>query len=162
MKKNDLSMHNDEPLPYEEALKRAAALCGNREVCSSHIRTKLQSWKVSDKDASRIVDRLIQEKFLDDRRFAATYVRDKYRLNGWGKIKLSQLLRQKGIPDAIIREALDQIDPDHYYQTCERLISEKSATMKEPNLYKRKGKLFRYAAQRGFESDLIHRILSYL
>ena len=72
------------------------------------------------------------------------------------------MLRQKEIPEPFIKQALDQIDPEHYYQTCERLISEKSAMLKETNPYKRKGKLFMYVAQRGFESDLIHRILSYL
>ena len=147
---------------YEEALNRAAALCGSREVSSSHVRSKLKSWKVSEEVASRIIDRLEQEKFLDDRRFAVAYVRDKFRLNEWGKIKLTHMLRQKEIPDAIIVQALEQIDQDTYTRTCERLISEKAATLKETNPYKRKGKLFMYAAQRGFESDLIHRILSYL
>ena len=155
-------MPADEHIPYEEALKKAAALCSNREVCSSHLLTKLKGWKVADADSARIINRLKEENFLDDQRFANTYVRDKYRLNGWGKIKLTQMLRQKEIPEPVIKQALDQIDPEHYYQTCERLISEKSAMLKETNPYKRKGKLFMYAAQRGFESDLIHRILSYL
>lgn len=155
-------MPENDPISYEEALKRAAALCSSRELCSSHLRTKLLSWKVSDGDADRIINRLTQEEFLNDQRFASMYVRDKYRLNGWGKIKLKQMLRQKEIPEPVIAEALGQIDPEHYYQTCYRLISEKSATLKEPNQFKRKGKLFRYAAQRGFESELIHRILSYI
>ena len=155
-------MPANEHIPYEEALKKAAALCSSREVCSSHMLTKLLSWKVSEADSARIITRLKEEKFLDDQRFANMYVRDKFRLNGWGKIKLTQMLRQKEIPEPVIKQALEQIDPEQYYQTCERLISEKSAMLKESNLYKRKGKLFMYAAQRGFESDLIHRILSYL
>jgi regulatory protein len=152
----------DEHIPYEEALKKAAALCGNREICSSHMLSKLKGWKVTEADSARIITRLKEEKFLDDQRFANMYIRDKYRLNGWGKIKLTQMLRQKKIPEPVIKRALEQIDPEHYYQTCERLISEKSSMLNEANPYKRKGKLFMYAAQRGFESDLIHRILSYL
>lgn len=155
-------MPADEHIPYEEALKKAAALCSNREVCSSHLLSKLKGWKVSEADSARIITRLKEEKFLDDQRFANMYVRDKFRLNGWGKIKLTQMLRQNEIPKEMIQNALDQIDPELYHRTCERLISEKSAMLKETNLYKRKGKLFMYAAQRGFESDLIHRILSYL
>ncbi len=155
-------MPADKHMEYEVALKRAAALCSNQEQCSSHIREKLNSWGASSEDAQKIIDILIKEKFLDDARYATFYVRDKFRFNSWGKIKLRMMLRQKGIPLAIIEEALNQIDPDLYKQTCTRLISEKSASLKESNLFKRKGKLFRFAAQRGFETDLIHQILSYL
>ena len=155
-------MPGDEHMEYKVALQRAAALCSSQEQCSSHIREKLNSWKVSDKDTDRIIELLLKEKFLDDTRYATFYVRDKYRLNGWGKIKLAHMLRQKDIPQNLIQEALDQIDQEEYRQTCERLISEKSATLKESNQFKRKGKLFRYAAQRGFESELIHQILSYI
>jgi regulatory protein len=155
-------MPGDEPMEYKVALQRAAALCSSQEQCSSHIREKLNSWRVSEIDSDRIIALLQKEKFLDDTRYATFYVRDKYRLNGWGKIKLAHMLRQKEIPQNLIQEALDQIDPVEYRQTCERLISEKSASLRESNQYKRKGKLFRFAAQRGFESELIHQILSYL
>ncbi len=155
-------MPGDKYMDYEAALKRAAALCSSQEQCSSHIREKLNNWKVSDSDAERIIDLLKKEKFLDDQRYATFYVRDKFRFNGWGKVKLRVMLRQKEIPLPVIEEALNQIDPELYKQTCTRLISEKSASLKEANQFKRKGKLFRYAAQRGFESDLIHQILSYL
>ena len=149
-----------EKLEYKVALKRAAALCSKQEQCSHHIREKLKSWNVADDDAEKIIDLLKKEKFLDDQRYATFYVRDKFRFNGWGKIKLAVMLRQKGIPEVTINEALNQIDQESYFQLCHRLISEKSATLKETNLFKRKGKLFRFAAQRGFESDMIHRILN--
>ena len=155
-------MRTDKAVEYDAALKRAAALCSSQEQCTSHIRQKLSSWKVSEQDAEKILHVLIKEKFLDDQRYANFYVRDKFRFNGWGKIKLTMMLRQKEIPGTIIEEALNQIDPELYKQKCEHLISEKAASLKESNQFKRKGKLFRFAAQRGFESDLIHQILSYI
>ena len=155
-------MQADKHMAYEVALKRAAALCSSQEQCSSHIREKLLTWKVSSDDAEQIINLLVKEKFLDEQRYATFYVRDKFRFNGWGKIKLRVMLKQKEIPSAIIEDALNQIDPELYKQTCMRLISDKSASLKETNQFKRKGKLFRFAAQRGFETDLIHQILSYL
>jgi len=149
-------------MDYKLALKRAASLCGRQEQCSSHIKEKLLSWNLSEEDSEKIVSLLIKEKFLDDQRYASFYVRDKFRFNGWGKIKLGVMLAQKDIPKPFIEEALNQIDPELYKLKCERLISEKAATLKESNQFKRKGKLFRFAAQRGFESDLIHQILSYI
>ena len=155
-----MSMPSCEQIEYNVALKRAAALCSKQEQCSHHIREKLKTWNVSDDDAEKIIELLKKEKFLDDQRYAIFYVRDKFRFNGWGKIKMAVMLRQKGIPEVTINEALDQIDQEQYFQLCQRLISEKSATLRETNLFKRKGKLYRFAAQRGFESDLIHRILN--
>lgn len=147
-------------MEYKEALQRAAALCSRQEQCSGHIREKLEEWHVSEHNAERIVKKLQEEKFLDDRRYAKLFVRDKFRLNGWGKIKISYMLRRKGIGSESIQEALDQIDDKSYYQICADLIKEKSATLKEKNMYSRKAKLFRFASGRGFESDLIHRILN--
>ena len=157
-----MSMPENQAMEYEAALKRAAALCGNQEQCSAQIREKLRSWKVSDTDAEQIIQLLTKEKFLDDARYAMIYVRDKFRFNAWGKVKLKVMLSQKDIPGALIEDALNQIDPEHYKETCTRIIQEKDATLKETNQFKRKGKLFRFAAQRGFESELIHQILSYL
>ena len=149
-------------MDYEQALKRAAALCSSQEQCSSQVRQKLISWKVSGQDAEKILQLLIKEKFVDDQRYANFYVRDKFRFNGWGKIKLAVMLSQKEIPKSNIEEALNQIDPELYKERCARLIGDKAATLRETNPYKKKGKLFRFAAQRGYESDLIHQILSYL
>ena len=155
-------MPADKSMDYDAALKRAAALCSSQEQCTSSIRKKLDIWNISAQDAEKIILVLSREKFLDDQRYASFYVRDKFRFNSWGKIKLRVMLSQKEIPGPAIEEALNQLDPDLYKETCARLISEKAATIKETNQFKRKGKLFRFAAQRGFESDLIHQILSYI
>lgn len=153
-------MQGSNTIEYKEALRRAAALCSSQEQCRSHIVEKLNHWNISEEDTRRIVDLLQQEKYLDDQRYAIFYTRDKFRLNGWGKVKISVMLRRKGIPESVIKEALDDIDDESYFSACAKLISEKSATLKEQNHFARKGKLFRHAAQRGFESELIHRILN--
>jgi regulatory protein len=160
MEKSDLSMAENSSTDFKDALRRAAALCSRQEQCTAQIKEKLRSWNVEIEMANKVIRRLHEEKFLDDRRYASFYVRDKFNLNCWGKIKITALLRQKGIEDAIIQDALGQINEEDYYQTCAKLIQAKSATLNEKNQYTRKGKLFRFAASRGFESDLIHRILS--
>ena len=149
-------------MEYTEALQRAAALCSRQEQSGRHIRDKLSTWNVSEKDTDRIMKRLYEEKFLDDNRFAGFFAKDKFRFNGWGKIKISHMLRQKGIGDEIIQDALVQIDDEAYFQTCVKLMRNKSASVKDKNQFVRKGKLFRFAAGRGFEPDLIHRVLNIL
>lgn len=153
-------MQESNVIEYKEALRRAAALCSRQEQCSSHIMEKLNHWNISEEDSQRILGLLQEEKYLDDHRYATYYTRDKFRLNGWGKVKISVMLRRKGIPESVIKDALNEIDEESYFSACAKLMAEKAATLNEKNLFARKGKLFRHAAQRGFESELIHRILN--
>ena len=153
-------MEENNSSSYKDALRRAAALCSNQEQCTGTILEKLRTWGVDKDEAHRVIQKLQEEKFLDDRRYAKFFVRDKYKLNRWGKVKITAMLRQKKIENSLIEEALNEINMKEYEEICENLIKTKSASLNESNHYIRKGKLFRFAAGRGFESDLIHRILS--
>ncbi|MEN8230064.1 MAG: regulatory protein RecX [Bacteroidota bacterium] len=160
MKRKDSSEPKSKELNYKDALRRAADLCSRQEQCTGDMRVKLKAWKMSEEERERIILKLQDEKFLDDGRFATFFVKDKFRLNRWGKIKISHMLRQKGVSEETIQDALDQIDVEAYFQTCVDLIQGKSASLKEKNQFTRKGKLYRFAAGRGFEPDLIHRVLN--
>lgn len=160
MEKSASSMEENSSSAYKDALRRAAALCSNQEQCTGTILEKLRTWGVDTDEAHRVIQKLTEEKFLDDLRYAKFFVRDKYKLNRWGKVKITAMLRQKKIKNSVIEEALNEINMKEYEEICENLIKTKSATLNESNHYIRKGKLFRFAAGRGFESDLIHRILS--
>ena len=131
-----------------------------RKQCTSHIREKLESWSVREQDVEKIIRQLQEEKYLDDGRYAGFYALDKFRLNGWGKIKIAHMMRQKKISEELIEQALRQIDEDAYFQACLELVRDKSAAIKDKNLFARKAKLYRFAAGRGFEPDLVHRALN--
>ena len=86
---------------------------------------------------------------------------DKFRFDHWGKIKIAYALRAKGIDDALIDEAFDEkIDPEEYLQACVELLSAKLRTMDLPLSQTDRVRLFRFAAQRGFESFVITRALT--
>ena len=160
MEKRDLSEAESRDLEFREALRKAAALCSRQEQSTGQIREKLRIWNVDEETGERVIQKLQEEKFLDDSRYARFYVKDKFKLNRWGRIKITVMLRQKGIEPSTIEDALNQIDGEEYYRVCADLIRVKSATLHEQNHFIRKGKLFRFAASHGFESDLIHKILS--
>lgn len=147
-------------MDYKEAMHRAAMLCSRQEQCTGHIRLKLEEWGISEADAEIILEELQREKFLDNNRYATFYVKDKFRFNHWGRIKISHMLRQKGIGENDISDALGQIDEDVYFNTCLDLVKNKSVSLKDKNKFTRKGKLYRYASGRGFEPDLINRVLN--
>lgn len=162
MKKSASSKPVSKATSYERALQRAAGLCSRQEQCTSNIREKLRNWKVSDSDSEKIIQKLRIEKFLDDGRYARFYARDKHRFNSWGRIKISHALRQKRIGEDEIENALDHIEEEDWILSCQKLIRQKSDSLKEEDSFTRRGKLFKFAAGRGFEPDLIYRALDAL
>ena len=148
-------------LTYDQALQKAAALCSQAEKCPSDIFQKVLSWGLSEQEAARLVGALTREGFLDEARYARAFVSDKFRFDHWGKIKIAYALRGKGIDDALIDEAFDEkIDPEEYLQACAELLSTKLRTMDHPLSQADRARLFRFAAQRGFESYIISKALA--
>jgi regulatory protein len=158
VRKDSSAQPGDEPV-FGEVLKKAAQLCSRQEQCTGNIREKLSEWQVREDDAEKIIGILKKEKFLDDHRFAVAFVRDKFRFNHWGRLKISYMLRMKGIPDETIREAVSRIDEEEYRSVCRGLIRTRSDGMKESNNWTRKGKLYRFATGRGFEPELVNLLL---
>ena len=149
-------------MDFKTAQSRAAMLCSQQERCTSYIKDKLKQWDQSEADSEKILIFLRKEKFLDDSRFALFFVKDKFRLNQWGKIKIRYALRQKQIPAEAIEAAIKQISDEDYLQTCVHLLEGKLRSIKDTNHLSRKAKLLRFAAQRGFESDTIFHAIDLL
>ena len=147
-------------MDIKDAKIRAARLCSQQERCTSYIRTKLKQWKVPEPHIASILDYLREEKYLDDSRYAQFFVKDKFRFNQWGKIKIRYALRQNQIPDDFIGEALEQIPDEDYFQACLTLLQKKNKSVKDIHHLSRKAKLLRFASQKGFESELIHKALN--
>lgn len=142
-------------ISYSSALSKMQFICSRQERCCSDIRKKLENWHLSYDDQDRIIQSLIDDKFLDEKRYTGFYVRDKYKFNKWGRIKISHHLKQ--IPEYIIMEAFDSISEKLYEENLEEILASKMRSTREEDPYKLKAKLYRFAQSRGFESDLILR-----
>jgi regulatory protein len=143
---------------YKEALKYAMDLCSRQERCRSEIADKLAS-RLSDSEIHRILETLVKENFIDEARYAGTFARDKLRFNKWGKAKIRYMLESKNIPATTISSALDEIDEKLYREILKEELIKKRRTIKGGNAFDVRGKLFRFARQRGFETGLIYELL---
>lgn len=148
------------PLTYENALTRAANLCARAEHCRFEIAAKLRQWGTDVQDAERILDWLEDGGFINEERFAQSFVHDKYRFDGWGRTKIRYTLRRYGIGDAAVEAAFREIDEEEYVGILRTLLETKSRHSAETDPYKKKASLFRYAMSRGYESQLISKIVS--
>jgi len=142
-------------ISYSSALSKMQFICSRQEKCCSDIRKKLENWTLSYDDQDKIIQSLIDDKFLDEKRYTGFYVRDKYKFNKWGRIKISHHLKQKQIPECIIMEAFDSISEELYEENLVEILSSKMRSTREEDPYKLKAKLYRFAQSRGFESNLI-------
>ncbi|MGZ2368968.1 regulatory protein RecX [Ancylomarina sp. YFZ004] len=142
-------------ISYSSALSKMQSICSRQEKCCSDIRKKLENWNLSYDEQDSIIQSLIDHKFLDEKRYTGFYVRDKYKFNKWGRVKISHHLKQKQIPEYIIMEAFDSISEKLYEENLEEILASKMRSTREEDPYKLKAKLYRFAQSRGFESNLI-------
>jgi len=143
----------------QECYDHAAYLCSRSEKSSGNIGEKLRDWGLAPEEAEPVLKKLIDDKFIDDERFARSYVKDKFRFNKWGKIKIHYQLKAEKVSGKIIVQAIEEIDDESYLETLTKLVSEKNKTIQSANPYERRGKLLRFAQGRGFEPELIHSVI---
>ena len=149
-------------MEYKQALNKAAALCSRQERCADDIRKKFANWGFEDGDTEKAVKWLTDEKFIDDNRYAAYYVRDKFRFNGWGRIKIRWQLKQKNISSGIIEDALNSLDDSQYMDKLSELLTSKKKQIKNKDPWQTKAALVRFAQSRGYEPDIIFNALDRL
>ena len=116
---------------------------------------KMRRWQLSEDVRERVLDRLIDEKFVDDERFARLFVREKIRFDRWGRRKIEQALYQKGVASDISRRVLDEVDDEAYVAELKKLIAAKRRSVQAESDYEMRAKLTKYALGRGFDYNVI-------
>jgi regulatory protein len=138
-----------------EALQKIAAFCTYQERNQKEVEEKLRSYGLDEDEAGEIIIRLSREKLLDEERYAKSYVRGKYRLKKWGRRRIMQDLKFKGISDYCIKQGMKEIDGDEYYQNLLDILEKKDRQEKEKNPRVRRQKLQLFLTSKGYEADLI-------
>jgi regulatory protein len=151
-----------EMVSYQQILNNAAVICSKSEKCSSDIVSVFKKSGMSAEEIRSGIEYLTRERFIDDQRYALHFVHDKFKLNKWGKIKISYMLRQKHIADSLIDNALNSIVEEDYEATLRELLLIKVKSISGATDHERKGKLVVFAQGRGFESDISYRIAGYI
>ncbi|MDR3058312.1 MAG: RecX family transcriptional regulator [Prevotella sp.] len=141
-------------LSEPQALNRVASYCSRAERSESAVRKKLLTWELPDDAIKRIIDRLKKEKYLDDSRFARSFINDKLRFNKWGKTKIVFELKKLNISNSIYNPILDELAGDEFEKQLMHVLVIKVKSVKAKNDYDKKTKLIRFALGRGFSMDL--------
>lgn len=144
---------------YSQALNWAQHYCSKAERCPGDVLKKIGKYNLDAASVKGLLESLRKENYLNDARYARAYVVDQFRFSRWGRIKIRYMLKQKGLAEKDIQEALEQIPQDEYLESLRALIKEKEKHYAALEAYEKKFKLLRFAYSRGFEPDLINQCL---
>ena len=146
----------------EQALAALMRLAARSEKSSGDAMRLMQNWGVEPSARQGVLQRLIDNKFIDDRRYAEAFVRDKMRFSGWGAFKLRAALRNKGIANEIVDEVLSSLDRDDMSDRLRDRLERKMRTTKYTSRYELKCKLMRYGASLGYDFESVAEVVDAL
>lgn len=152
-------MDRSEALLCEENLPKLARFCAYRERCKSEVIRKMNQLGLQKNHHERCLKRLMEQGFLDERRYAEAFVSGKLRMNRWGRRKIIAALRKKQIPAELIDRALSTIDDEEYLQILSKeAIKYHGEPLVDLTPIERQ-KLFGKLLAKGFETDFIRELI---
>ena len=135
--------------------------CGYQERCHAEVKEKLYSFGLYKQEVEECISRLIEEQYLNEERFALAYAGGKFRMKGWGKIKIRHALKEKGMSEYCINKALKEIDSTQYEKCLKKMAADKWSELRsEKNIFIKMKKTHDHLLQKGFESNLIQQVIA--
>jgi regulatory protein len=140
-------------------LQKLERYCSYQDRCTRDIEMKMSGWKIPKASKEKLIKQLKDEGFIDDQRFARSFVRGKFRVNKWGRIRIAFELRSRQLPEAIITEALLEIGEEEYMETIRALVNRKSGEINPEKTLNKREKIINFVVGKGFETDLVLRMI---
>jgi len=142
-------------------LQKAASYCAYQERTQEEVRQRLKKWNVWGEESDEIIAELITQNYLSEERFAKTYAGGKFRMKNWGRMKIKQELHRRGLSEYSIEKGMKEIGDKAYVEGLKELLEKKKLLLErsETDKYKLKQKLVRFALGKGYESELIWKMI---
>lgn len=148
------------PKSATQALSSLMRLCARSEKSSGDAMRLMRTWGVPEGERQGVLQKLIDQRFIDDRRYAEAYTREKSSLAGWGRKKIALQLRAKGVVREIVDEVLASLDSDEQSERLVDKLQRKLRSTKAASEYELRGKLLRYALSLGYDYDMANDAIS--
>ncbi len=147
----------------EQIIAKATRYCSSKERAPYQVKEKLIKWGAKTADTDEIIQKLTEENFINEERFARAYCHDKFEFNKWGKIKIRYNIQKFRLPEAIVEAGLSNINEERYYSVLVDEASKKWLSLKqESDSFVRRQKTANFLIRRGFESAVIYPVIDKL
>ena len=150
------NMYHRKTYTIDEAQLKLQHYCAYQERCHQEVRHKLKEMQMIPEAIDIIIVHLLERNFLNEERFAKTYVSGKFRIKKWGKYRLTSELKKKDISKHNINLAISQIPNIEYVAVFNTLAEKRANSIKEKDKWIKKKKLADYLLYRGWESHLVY------
>ena len=130
--------------------------CSYQDRCHKEVKAKLKSFKISSDELNEIVSNLIKDNYLNESRFSKSFVRGKFNIKNWGKVRIVNELKLRKISIYNINLGLKEIDDQDYINKLEDIFNKKLSSLSNLNSNLKKKKIISYLLYRGWESNLIY------
>ena len=139
----------------QQALQSLMRLAARSEKSTGDALRLMRTWGVPEAEQRGVLEKLIADRYIDNRRYAEAYTREKSRLAGWGERKIAMQLRLKGVERETISAVLAELmDDDDKRERLREKLHRKLRSTKAANDYELRGKLLRYALGLGYDYDM--------
>ncbi|MEM7037314.1 MAG: regulatory protein RecX [Bacteroidota bacterium] len=146
-----------------DILQKMGRYCAYQERCVQEVRQKLKKLECPEAAVEKIVARLLDEGFVDEARYARSFVRGKFGLKGWGKMKIRQALRMKGLDEELIASTLAaEVGVDQYRETVRKQALKKAGKDGWPAEWEARQKIKAFLLRKGFEFDVVNEVMAEL
>lgn len=143
----------------QEVRLKIEQYCAYQDRCIHEVEQKLKPFNLQADEIENLIEGLINNKFIDENRFAQSYTRGSYRHKKWGWNKIKMNLKTKRISTSSIQHAYKEIDQEEYYQMIKAELTKKWPSIKGKSDFDKSTKLIRFGIGRGYEYDIISEIL---
>ena len=144
----------------DEIKRKLENYCVYQDRCHKEVEQKMWEYQLIPEAKEMILLSLMKDNFLNEERFAKSFARGKFRIKSWGKQRIVRELKFKDISAYNIKTALKEIDETDYLETIYRITENRNEVISEPNIYKRKQKLIGFLIRKGFENELIFKVVN--
>lgn len=144
---------------FLEIKQKLVNYCVYQDRCHKEVEQKMWDYLLIPEAKEEILLYLMKENYLNEERFTRSYIRGKFYMKSWGRNKIRNHLKFKGVPEKLINSCFDEIDEDDYYKTLTKLYHNYESKLKGLQEYQKKSKTIKYLLSKGFEYEKITQAL---
>ena len=144
---------------FLEIKQKLVNYCVYQDRCHKEVEQKMWDYLLIPEAKEEILLYLMKENYLNEERFTRSYIRGKFYMKSWGRNKIRNHLKFKGVPEKLINSCFDEIDADDYYKTLAKLYHNYESKLKGLQAYQKKSKTIKYLLSKGFEYEEITQLI---
>lgn len=144
---------------FLEIKQKLVNYCVYQDRCHQEVEQKMWDYLLIPEAKEEILLYLMRENYLNEERFTRSYIRGKFYMKAWGRNKIRNHLKFKGVPEKLINSCFDEIDDDDYQKTLAKLFHNYYEKIKGLQVYQKNAKTIKYLLGRGFEYEEIRRVI---